>query len=63
MSHKMTEEMVRFPVSVPKAVHLDFKLMCVREGVPMTERVRKLLERELAAHTKPAKRAVSDVYA
>jgi ParG len=47
--HKMDTVLKRFPVTVPIELHTRFKTMCAAKGQLMSEVVRALLERELAA--------------
>jgi hypothetical protein len=47
--HNKPPPMAKFPVLVPPEMHIEFKLMCVREGRSMSEVVRELLEAKLNA--------------
>lgn len=51
MSKKMPK-MKKFPVSVEPELHTNFKVLCARKGVRMTDVVRELLRREIEAARK-----------
>jgi ParG len=48
-------KMKKFPVSVPHALHTEFKTLCAAKGLMMTDVVRKLLECECEAAGKAIK--------
>ncbi len=54
---RLSTKLSKFPVSLPVDLHRAFKSRCAAKGVLMSDVVRKLVERELAAETGKAKPA------
>jgi hypothetical protein len=51
------ERIVRLSVDLPASLHLRFKLLCVANQQGMIERVRELVERDVAEAEKRGRRA------
>jgi hypothetical protein len=47
------EKPIRFTISLPVETHTAFKVKCAQARVQMTDVVRDLIERDLAAQSKP----------